>query len=374
MPAQAHAQVQAETQLAGQQEEYFRGRVSEILEEKTVTIESETFYIQKLAVIKRGTGETLTVEVGSEVQPLNVNQRLQKGAEVILTTFQTGDGQVQYAVADVFRWPALLWLLAGFLVLVMLVARWQGLLSIIGMMASLALLTLYIVPQILQGENPLMISLIGATAIAVVTVYLSHGFNLHSHLTLVSMMATLVAVALLSSAAVNAAQLVGLGSEEAYFLQFGPTANINLQGLLLGGILLGALGILDDICVAQISTVIQLKAVNKDLGFKELYERGLRVGKDHVASLVNTLVLAYAGANLPLFLLFTLNQVAPWWVTFNNEIIAEEVVRTLVGSMGLVVAVPVATFLAAYLATHPRTMKLLLATAVSPSTHHHHHS
>jgi uncharacterized membrane protein len=122
---------------------------------------------------------------------------------------------------------------------------------------------------------------------------------------------------------------------------------VNLQGLLLGGILLGALGILDDIAIAQVSVIFQLKEVNNKLSFKELYERGLKVGKDHVASLVNTLVLAYAGANLPLFLLFTINRDIPLWVTLNNEIIAEEVVRTLVGSMGLVLAVPITTLLAA---------------------------
>jgi uncharacterized membrane protein len=227
-------------------------------------------------------------------------------------------------------------------------------------------LSLYIVPSILSGGNPMIVSILGAGVIAVITIYLSHGFNAHSHIALASMMGSLVVVSLLSALAVQAAQMVGLGSEEAYFLQFGETANINLQGLLLGGIVLGTLGILDDICIAQISTVYQLKQANKDLGFHELYERGLKVGKDHVASLVNTLVLAYAGANLPLFLLFSINQSLPWWVTINNEVIAEEVLRTLVGSMGLVMAVPIATVLGAYVVTHYHLK-------TQPGTHRHVH-
>lgn len=309
-------------------------------------------YTQRLLVERQDTHEKIEVTVGSQYQPLNENQRLKVGARVLLTEQPREDGSLEYVVADVYRLPALTWLLVGFFVLVILVARGQGVRAMIGMAISLGLLSGFIVPEILQGANPILISLIGCSVIAVVTVYLSHGWSLHSHIALVSMMLTLVAVAALSTLAVKGVQLVGLGSEEAYYLQFGSTARVNLQGLLLGGILLGALGILDDIAVAQVSVIFQLKAVNEKLSFKELYERGLKVGKDHVASLVNTLVLAYAGANLPLFLLFTLNRDIPLWVTLNNEIIAEEIVRTLVGSMGLVLAVPVTTLLAALVVSH----------------------
>nr|MBP9819944.1 YibE/F family protein [Candidatus Woesebacteria bacterium] len=184
-------------------------------------------------------------------------------------------------------------------------------------------------------------------------------------------------VGLLSLSTVRAAQLVGLGSEEAYFLQFGPTAQINLQGLLLAGILLGALGVLDDIVVSQVSVVHELKAVSPGLSFEELYQRGLEVGRDHVASLVNTLVLAYAGANLPLFLLFYLNTQSPFWVTLNSDIIAEEVLRTLVGSVALVTAVPVATALAAWVYTRQEAdepaLKSVSSSGKKKSTMRHRH-
>lgn len=335
--------------------DYQTGKVSQILEEKTAETDGALFYVQKVQV-KLKSGELAEIEVGSEFQPLTEQQRLVVGREVIVAIQSTEQGD-QYVLADVYRIPTLVWLFVGFVILVIVVAKWQGLSSVLGMAVSLGVLSGFIVPQIMQGANPMLISLIGAAIIAVVTIYLSHGWHRESHLALFSMMFTLFLVSVLSTIAVQVAQLVGLGSEEAYFLQFGPTAAINLQGLMLGGIVLGALGILDDICVSQIATVQQLKEVNSDLGFDELYKRGLNVGKSHVASLVNTLVLAYAAANLPLFILFTLNNGVPLWVTINSEIIAEEVLRTLVGSMGLVIAVPVATAAAAWFMSRPGVVK-----------------
>ena len=150
-----------------------------------------------------------------------------------------------------------------------------------------------------------------------------------------------------------------MGSEEAAFLQIEQLGQVDLRGLLLSGIRLGALGVLDDIAVTQVATVFELKRANKKLGFSELYERGMRVGRDHVASLVNTLVLAYAGANLPLFLLFSSTAAVPAWVNISSGLVAEEVVRTLIGSMGLVAAVPVTTALAAYWAGKVANSNLL---------------
>jgi len=264
--------------------------------------------------------------------------------------------------------PILIWLAIGFFALVIFMARRQGLTSIVGMVLSLYVLTYQIVPQILAGQNPIVVSLIGCCVIATLTVYLCHGFTRESHIALAAMFMTLAAVSLLSYLTVHLAHLVGLGSEEAYFLQFGPSAKLNLQGLLLGGIMLGTLGVLDDITISQISIVTQLKEAKPEIEFFELYSRGLSVGKDHVASLVNTLILAYAGSSLPLFLLFTINQTQPAWVAINSEMIAEEIVRTLTGSIGLVIAVPLATLAASYFAIYRPQMKK------SGSTHSHTHS
>ncbi len=365
------AQTTYQTDVAQQAYPYYRATVKNVLNERIVNLnDAAPGYIQELQLQRQDTGEKLTLTIGSEFQPLNQQQRLKPGSKVLLTEQMTGEGTMEYVIADVYRLPLLAWLLVGFLALVVVVARWQGLFSIVGMMVSLGILTMYIVPQILHGTSPMLVSIVGAGFIAAITVYVCHGFSWHSHVALASMISTLAAVTGLSYLAVRFAQLVGLGSEEAYFLQFGTTANINLQGLLLGGIVLGALGILDDITIAQTSTVKQLFLANSDLSPTELYERALAVGKDHVASLVNTLVLAYAGANLPLFLLFTINKSIPWWVTLNNEIIAEEVVRTLVGSIGLVIAVPLSTLLAVMTLHYQRSARahvLAQPTAVSKS-------
>lgn len=322
--------------------QYSRGKIHKIVEERQLAGEDQTLFTQIVEVILDDSDETVVVPVGSEFQPITEAQRLKVGTAVVVTQ-QDVAGESQYYISEVYRLPMLYWLFAGFVLLVVMVGKWRGFASLIGMAISLLILAFYLVPQLLAGGDPVIVSLIASIAIAAITIYLSHGFGLKSHLALGSLIITLFAVTLLSSVSVKAAQLVGFGSEEAYFLQMGSTSKINVQGLLLGGIILGALGVLDDIVVSQVSVVGQLYAVSKKLSSTELYGRALEVGKDHVASLVNTLVLAYTGANLPLFLLFYTNDLAPIWVNLNSQIIMEELVRTLVGSIGLVLAVPLAT-------------------------------
>lgn len=329
---------------------HFRGKVTRVLQETTIDQGGQQFYLQQLEILRYDTKQTVVINAGSEFQPLNQNQLLRAGKIVILAEQPMSTGEIEIVIVDVYRAPSMLFLFGAFVVAVIIVAKWQGLLSLLGMGSSLIILGSFIVPQILAGQNPILVSLIGSLGIAGITMYLSHGWSLKSHLALASMLATLFIVALMSQSAVQASQLVGLGSEEAYFLQFGETGKINLQGLLLGGIILGALGVLDDIAVSQVSVVFQLRALKKDIDFHDLYTRALSVGKDHVASLVNTLVLAYAGANLPLFILFIINDQIPHWVTLNSEVIVEEVIRTLTGSIGLVLAVPLTTILASYFA------------------------
>lgn len=325
---------------------YFTGKAERVLEQRTIS-EQDQLYTQRLLITRDDNTQTAEVTVGSEFQPLNKNQLIKPGRKLVLAEQTLQDGSTEIVVADIYRLNTVYWLLGLFIVVVLVIGGLKGLSSFIGMGVSLGILLLYVIPSILSGSNPMVVSLLGALSIGALTVYISHGFSEKSHIALASMVGILLVVAGLSYMAVIAAQLVGLGSEEAYFLQFGSTAKINLQGLLLGGILLGALGVLDDVTVSQVSIVDELHQANKKLSWHELYERALNVGKDHVASLVNTLVLAYAGANLPLFLLFVMNEQSPDWVTLNSDILVEEVIRTLAGSIGLVLAVPLSTFLAA---------------------------
>lgn len=327
--------------------EYLIGSVEKVVEEQTVTVENSTFYTQLVQVKLSNLAEVIEISVGTEYQPLRPEQRLAAGRRIIVAKQTVADGSSEYVITDVYRLPTLWFLAAALFALVVWVGRRRGLAATAGMLLSLVVLIKGIIPALLTGANPVLVAVVGSIVIGAVTIYLSHGWSLKSHLAFCSIAVTLLAVVLLSVSAVQAAQLVGLGSEEAYFLQFGPAAQVNLQGLLLAGILLGALGVLDDVIVSQVSLVHELKAVQPKLSFEELYWRALEVGRDHVASLVNTLVLAYAGANLPLFLLFYLNTQSPVWVTLNSDIVAEEFMRTVIGSIGLVAAVPLTTVLAA---------------------------
>lgn len=348
------AMLPAGAQQENQSDTFFLGTVTEVTDQTQIpTDDNAALFTQRVKVRRQDNGQELSVALGSEFQPMTDTQLLKSGNTVILTSQTTIDGQEEVVIVEPYRLTLLFYLGLGFVVLVLVVAKWRGFLAMVGMMLSLGVLVYFIVPQILQGSDPVLISLVGSAVIGTLTMYLAHGWDKKSHIAVASILVTLLAVTALSFMAVRAAQLAGLGSEDAYYLQFGETANINLQGLLLGGIILGALGVLDDIIVSQVSVVEQLKALHTKITFEELYKRAMEVGKDHVASLVNTLVLAYAGANFPLFILFYINPNIPLWVTLNNQIVAEEIVRTLVGSIGLVLAVPLTTLLAAALITQP---------------------
>ena len=206
----------------------------------------------------------------------------------------------------------------------------------------------FIVPNILKGGDPLLFGVAGSIAIVTATLYLTHGFSKQTTVSLVGTMLSLILTGVLAVVFVKICHLTGFGSEEVVYLQIGEGKVASVKGLLLGGMMIGALGVIDDITVTQAAIVFEIYRANKKLKLKELYERGLRVGKDHIASMTNTLVLAYVGASLPLFLLFYQNEFVPRWVALNSEVVAEEIVATLVGSLGLIASVPITTMLAAW--------------------------
>jgi uncharacterized membrane protein len=239
-------------------------------------------------------------------------------------------------------------IMAGlFFLLAVLFGGVRGFTSVLGLGASILIILNFIVPRINAGGHPFQITLMGTFMIAAVSLYLAHGFNRRTSVAFAGTLITLSLSAGAAVVAVSLSRLYGMGSEQALYLQNGDFGDIDLRGLLLGGIMLGVLGVLDDITTAQSAVVEELKRAKPSLAFADLYKRGLSVGREHIASLVNTLFLAYAGAALPLFLLFEFYKAAPVWFTLNSEIIAEEIVRTLVGSVCLILAVPITTALAA---------------------------
>ena len=235
----------------------------------------------------------------------------------------------------------------GFIILTVLIAGKRGLSSLIGLVVTLIVITQWILPGILSGGDPLWLSVSGSALIAASSLYLAHGFKPQTTISVISTLATLFLAFILGWASVKFAHLEGMGSEAANLLMFGATESINLQGLLLGAILIGTLGILDDVTTTQTATISELKKANKKYQFKELWDAGLNVGREHIASLINTLVLAYVGAAFPVLVLIATSD-SPLWVTFNNETLAEEIIRTLVGSSAVVLAVPISTALAAW--------------------------
>ncbi len=248
------------------------------------------------------------------------------------------------------RKPALFWLAVIFAVSVVLLGRLRGLMALAGLGASLVILLAFILPAIIDGRSPVLVAVFGCAAIAYLALYLAHGFSPMTTVALLGTLAALVLTLVLGVVFVEFAVFSGLSSEDTFFLQVGGS-QIDFQGLILAGLLIGALGAIDDMTVTQASSVWELHAANPRLGRFGLYRSAMEIGRDHVASTVNTLVLAYAGASLPLLLLFVLSSQTLGTVA-NNEIIAVEIVRTLVGSIGLVAAVPITTWLAALIAPH----------------------
>jgi uncharacterized membrane protein len=252
-----------------------------------------------------------------------------------------------YTLTDFERRTPMLLLALLFAGLVILFGRLRGALSLVGLALSLALLLVFVVPAILDGKKPLLVAVVGSFAVMLTTVLLAHGTGPKSIAAVLGTAASLLLTVALALLFTDLTHLTGLASEEAAFLQVNQSG-VSLEGLLLAGIVIGALGVLDDVTVSQASTVLALRAVNPALGFGELFGRAMRVGRDHVSATVNTLVLAYVGASLPLLLIFSSGQLG-FVETVTIELIAKEVVATLVGSIGLIAAVPITTALAATL-------------------------
>ena len=258
-----------------------------------------------------------------------------------------GTGVSEYSFSDFERRTPMLWLAIGFAVLVIVFGRLRGALSLLGLAASLAVVLIFIVPAILDGESPLAVAIFGSLAVMLLTITLAHGLGAKSLAAIVGTTASLLLVALLAELFTDLTHLTGLASEEPALLQLGGI-EVSFEGLLLAGIVIGALGVLDDVTVSQASTVVALRAANPALGFRGLYRRALDVGRDHVSATVNTLVLAYVGAALPVLLIFSSGELG-FVDAVNVELVAQEVVAALVGSIGLIAAVPITTALAATL-------------------------
>lgn len=328
---------------------YTRGVVMAV-ENSEQTLELEEPLLTETLRVKITHGEEAgkEISVSHQVRGQDFAQKIMRpGDAVVVVKTTTPDQQTDYFITEPFRLPAVMWLLIIFFLVTIVAAGKRGLFAFAGLITTLGIIGWYIIPQISQGANPFIVCLVGAALIAGTSLVLGHGFNKNTALALVSIVITIIGALGLSVVFVSFARLFGLGSEEAYYLQFGLERSINLRGLLLGGIIIGVLGVLDDVATAQVAAVSELYAANSTLGSKELYIRASRIGREHIVAVVNTLVLAYVGAAFPLVLMFQVFT-TPWWVTLNTELVTEEVLRTLIGSIALVAAVPITTAIAVW--------------------------
>lgn len=266
------------------------------------------------------------------------------GDRVVLSYDPDASPGFEYQYADRQRRPVLFWLTLIFAAAVIALGRVRGLAALAGLGVSIFVILQFVLPSILDGRSPVLVAVVGSSAIAYVALYLAHGLRIMTTVALLGTLGALALTVVLASVFTAMAQFSGLASEEAALVGIGA-ANVDLSGLVLGGMVIGALGALDDMTVTQASAVWELRAANPRLSRRNLLLSGLRIGRDHVASVVNTLALAYAGAALPVLILLVQSRQSLGAVA-NSETVAVEIVRTLVGSIGLVVAVPLTTWLA----------------------------
>ena len=325
-----------------------------------------------------GTGATTTVQqvrvevrsgskAGEVVNFENDLAVLEVGDKIFVNRLIAIDGEEYYTFKDIERRPQLLILGMVLLALIVAFAGWQGVRAVLSLLFSIVAILVLLVPALLAGYDPALASFGIAAVILAVTLFVTHGFRPHVTIAYLGTMLAVGVTCLVAWLSVGWLGLTGFSADASVYLNFATGGQLDLAGLLLGSIIIGLLGVLDDVSITQASVVLELRRANNTLSLRGLYERSVRVGRDHVGSLVNTLALAYVGAALPLVLLYAQSE-ATLLDVLNQEVIAAELLRIMVGSMGLVLAVPFTSLLAAYyFSTHE------VDTKASPSHSHHHH-
>ncbi len=327
---------------------YYKGKVIGIESE-----EVEDNYIRQVLKVRitegRRVGESILVRHHSILDP-DMSYRYSEEDSVVLSSMKNDKGEEIFNVFDYSRETGLFLVFAFFIIAILYFGRARGLGAILGLTFSIFVLIYYIVPNIVAGVNPVQVILVGVIIISGVSVFLAHGINRRTNVVWLSTVTTLLIAIFLSHFFIEITSLFGRGSDVAFSFQFGEYSYISLRGLFLAGLVIGVLGILTDVTSTQTAAIWEIKKANPDLSAKELYKRGTLVGREHIASLVNTLVLVYVGVSLPLFIIIMGVEHMPLWVILNSEPIAEEIVRAIIGSTSLILAVPISSFFASYFA------------------------
>lgn len=332
---------------------FFEARVLKVISQRELEREDGSKAIQQDLRLEGLTGEWKGKEIThkgvSDIDVLSAGV-YKKGDRVVVNYAYTGEGDEKFFVVDYVRRNYLYLLAFLFSFAVVVIGRWKGVRALLGLALTFLVIMEFIIPRILAGSNPLVISLTGSLVILIVLIYFTEGLRRKSHLAILSIFFSLSITLVLSVLFTQLARLSGLAQEEAMFLIGFSGITLDFQGLLLAGILLGALGVLDDGVVSQVEAVYQIKEANPKMSKFQVFKAGFAIGNTHLGAIINTLFLAYAGASLPLLLLFKINQgqFLNYGMVINNEMIAAEIIRTMVGTLGVALSLPISTFLAAY--------------------------
>ncbi len=345
-------------------QETVKAEVIEIVKQfdRTIMGTDATTTVQEMRIqIKAGVRTGEVVKLDNDLTILAV------GDDIFVNRLLSIDGTEYYIFKDVERRFPLLVIVGIFVALVIWLSGMQGVRAVLSLALSVGSIIFLLIPALLAGYSPALTSLAISGLILSVSLFLTHGFKPRVVVTFFGTFGAVFITCMIAWVWVEWMRFTGFGDDASVYLNFATKGSLDLTGLLLGGIIIGLLGVLDDVSITQASVVQELKGANPDFGFKELYVRALRVGRDHVGSLVNTLALAYVGASLPMLLLFSYSE-SPISILINQEIIAAEVLRIVVGSIGLILTVPLTTALAAWYFRdkhiHPHD---------DQHGHHHHH-
>jgi uncharacterized membrane protein len=307
-------------------------------------------------------------EKGKVVSIENDYIELSQGKKFFIQKHIDETTQVEvYSVSEPNRLPSIIFFTVLFLVILFTFGGIQGVRGLISLIISLVLIIFVLIPSMLKGYSPILVSLIVSSVIIVLGSYITHGFNRTTTAAVMGMIGAVGITGILSFIAVHSTYLSGFSSDESIYLQSATQGLFNVQGLLLSGILIGLLGVLYDAAISQAVAIEELLRANKTMSIKELYKRGIRIGREHIGALVDTLAIAYVGASLPLLLLVVHSGGSGSLAyTINREIFATEIIRTLVGSIGLILAVPLTTYISVLVLKNSKNL------GQRESTHHHH--
>ena len=333
-------------QSSANQIETYEARIVKILEDREIELEGVTQPYQKLEAIilnKDKKGQILIIENGN--LPLANVVKYKEDDKVLVNAAQDLAGEEMYVIIDSVRTDSLILLGIIFILMTMLVTKLRGVMALLSLVASFLVIFYFLLPKIYEGWDPVLTASLASAVIIPITFYMSHGFNKKTSVAVLGTLIALIITGLMAKIFIELSSLQGMSSEEAGFLAGIKKGAVDMRGLLLAGIMIGALGVLDDVTVSQSSIVQQLREASDKLKPKEIYAKAMKVGQDHITSMINTLILVYTGVSLPLLLIFVDNP-HPFGEIVNYEFIAEEIVRTLVGSIGLILAVPITTLIA----------------------------